>query len=114
MQKNPYKKITVDMGAIKFVAGGAGIMRPGVVSIEDGISSGDIVSIVDQKFGKVLAIGIALFNSQDMRAATSGKVVRNAHAAGDKLWELLKPAPASPPSSVSPPPSAPPEVPPSE
>lgn len=96
IEKNPYKKITVDMGAIKFVAAGADIMRPGVVSIEDGISAGDVVSIVDQKFGKVLAIGIALFNSEEMRAATGGKVVKNAHAAGDKLWELLKPAPAAP------------------
>ena len=105
MANNPYKKITVDMGAIRFVAGGADIMRPGVVAIEEGISSGDIVSIVDQKFGKVLAIGIALFNSADMRAATSGKVVKNAHAAGDKLWELLKPAAI---------PSAPAEAPPKD
>lgn len=102
MQKNPYKKVTVDMGAIKFVAAGADIMRPGVVAIEEGISAGDVVSIVDQKFGKVLAIGIALFNSADMRAATGGKVVKNAHAAGDKLWELLKPAPASAPAPKEP------------
>ncbi|MEM4272291.1 MAG: DUF1947 domain-containing protein [Candidatus Bilamarchaeaceae archaeon] len=107
MQSNPYKKITVDMGAVKFIAGGADIMRPGVVAIEDGISAGDVVSIVDQKFGKVIAIGIALFSSGEMRAAASGKVVKNAHAAGDRLWELLKHA-SSAPQKEHPSPEAPP------
>ena len=87
-----YKKITVDMGAIKFVANGADIMRPGITQIEDGISAGDPVFIVDEKHGKTLAIGVALLNSEEMRAAPGGKVVKNAHAAGDRLWELTKPS----------------------
>jgi len=86
----PYKKVTVDMGALKFVANGADIMRPGITQIEDGISIDDPVLIVDEKHGKILALGIAMFNSQDMRAASSGKVIKNAHAAGDALWEITK------------------------
>lgn len=90
--KPPYKKIAVDMGAIKFIANGADIMRPGITQIEDGISAGDPVLIVDEKHGKTLAIGVALLNSEEMRAAPGGKVVKNAHAAGDRLWELTKPS----------------------
>jgi PUA-domain protein len=86
----PYRKVTVDMGAIKFVANGADIMRPGITQIEDGISIGDPVLIIDETHGKTLALGIALFNSEEMRTASGGKVIRNAHAAGDALWELTK------------------------
>jgi len=86
----PYKKVTVDMGAIKFVANGADIMRPGITQIEDGISSGDPVLIVDETHGKILALGVAMLSSEEMRAASSGKVIKNAHAAGDVLWELTK------------------------
>lgn len=86
----PYKKVTVDMGAIKFVANGADIMRPGITQIEDGISPGDPVLIVDETHGKTLALGVSTLSSEEMRAASSGKVIKNAHAAGDVLWELTK------------------------
>ena len=86
----PYKKVTVDMGAVKFVANGADIMRPGITQIEDGIASGDPVLIVDETHGKTLALGVAMFSSEEMRAAKSGKVIKNAHAAGDALWEFTK------------------------
>jgi len=86
----PYKKVTVDMGAIKFVANGADIMRPGITQIEDGIASGDPVLIVDETHGKILALGVAMLSSEEMRAAQGGKVIKNAHAAGDVLWELTK------------------------
>jgi PUA-domain protein len=88
MENNPYRKVAVDMGAIKFVASGADIMRPGVTRIDEGISAGDPVAVVDEKYEKILAIGIALYSSEEMRSLSSGKVVKNAHAAGDKLWEL--------------------------
>ncbi len=84
----PYKKVTVDMGAIKFVSNGADIMRPGVSSIEDGIEKDDLVLVVDENHGKILALGIALLDSSGMRSASGGKIIKNAHAAGDVLWEL--------------------------
>jgi PUA domain protein len=88
--KVSYPRVTVDMGAIKFVANGADIMRPGIVSVDDGISPGSPVLIVDEKHGKTLAIGVSMLSSEDLRSATSGKVVKNAHAAGDALWEFTK------------------------
>ena len=42
------KKVTVDMGAIRFVTNGADIMSPGIVAADDGIEPGDIVLIIDE------------------------------------------------------------------
>ncbi|MEK6899901.1 MAG: DUF1947 domain-containing protein, partial [Nanoarchaeota archaeon] len=67
------KKIVVDMGAVKFVVNGADIMRPGIVEVEDGIWKDDYVVIVDKNNQKPLAVGIALFGSEEMRAMPSGK-----------------------------------------
>jgi len=85
--KNPFlKKITVDMGAVKFIVNGADIMRPGVTDVEDGINEGDFVIVQDIDNKKPLAIGRALFNSEDMRNQESGKVIKNIHKVGDDIW----------------------------
>jgi len=80
------KKITVDMGAIKFVVNGADIMRPGIVEIEEGIAKDDFIVIIDENNQKPLAVGIALYNSEEMEKVESGKVIRNIHYVGDKIW----------------------------
>ena len=81
------KKITVDMGAVRFVVGGADIMRPGIVEIESEISVGDFVVVVDVQHKKPLAVGIALFSSSEIQQMTTGKVVKNIHYVGDKIWK---------------------------
>ena len=78
-EKQLLKKITVDMGAIKFVTSGADIMRPGITNIDDGLEAGDAVVIVDETHGKALAVGIVLFSSEELRATDKGKVVKNIH-----------------------------------
>ena len=80
------KEIVVDMGAVKFVINGADVMRPGIVEIKEGISKDDFIVIVDVNNNKPLAVGIALLNSEDMRSATAGKVIKNIHHVGDELW----------------------------
>ncbi len=87
LQKSNFlKKITVDMGAVKFVVGGADVMRPGVVEVEDGINAGDFVSIIDVNNKKPLAVGKALFNSKEMRDFKTGRVVKSIHYVGDEIW----------------------------
>jgi PUA-domain protein len=85
--KDILKKITVDMGAVKFVVNGADIMRPGIVEIEDGIIKDDFIVIVDVNNKKPLAVGIALLPTEEMRNATGGKVIQNIHYVGDDLWK---------------------------
>lgn len=82
------KTITVDMGAVRFVVNGADIMRPGIVEIEEGIGKDDFVAVVDKNNRKPLAVGIALFGSEEMKAMASGKVIKNIHYVGDELWRM--------------------------
>jgi PUA-domain protein len=81
------KKIVVDMGAIKFVINGADIMRPGVTAINDGVSKGECIVVVDENNGKPLAVGEALFSSDEMKSMKAGKVIKNIHYVGDELWK---------------------------
>ncbi|NOQ56073.1 MAG: RNA-binding protein [Nanohaloarchaea archaeon] len=82
-----FKKISVDAGAIRFVTKGADVMRPGVTKIDDGISKGDFIIIVDDRFLKPLACGISGYDSAGMRALDKGKVLKNIHFVGDDVWE---------------------------
>lgn len=84
-----FNKITVDMGAVKFVVSGADIMRPGIVSIESKIVAGDFVVVVDVNNKKTLAVGIALFSSAEMQEMKIGKVVKNIHWVGDAVWRKI-------------------------
>ncbi|MFW9908948.1 MAG: DUF1947 domain-containing protein [Candidatus Thorarchaeota archaeon] len=83
-------RISVDMGAIRFVVNGADIMRPGVVSIDDDISADSVVAIVDERHGKPLAVGQALMDSASMRNAEKGKIVKSIHHVNDYLWDFTK------------------------
>ena len=82
------KKITVDMGAVKFVVNGADIMRPGIVEIEEGIAKDEFVAVIDKNNKKPLAVGIALFDAEEIRKMSSGKVIKNIHYVGDELWKM--------------------------
>ena len=83
-------KVVVDMGAVPYICNGANVMAPGVVRIEGKFDKGNLVAVVDERHGKALAIGIALFPSQTMRTLKHGKVVKSVHYVGDKLWNALK------------------------
>jgi PUA-domain protein len=85
--KSILKKITIDMGAVKFIASGADVMRPGITDIQDGIKKEEIVSIVDSNHKKPLAIGRALFEAEEIKSLTSGKVIKNLHYVGDDIWK---------------------------
>jgi PUA domain protein len=78
-------KVVVDMGAIRFVCNGADVMAPGIT--EMGVFDvGDIVVIRDVTHGKALAIGVANRSSGDIEMSKKGKVIKNLHYVGDKLW----------------------------
>jgi len=79
--------VTVDAGAISFVSNGADVMRPGIVDADDAIDDGDLVAIAEESHGKVLAIGRALVDGDDM-VGSEGKVVESVHHVGDDLYEF--------------------------
>jgi len=65
-------------------------MAPGVVQIQGDFGKNDFVLVVDERYGKPLAIGVALTDSQTMRSLKQGKILENVHYVGDKLWNQLK------------------------
>jgi PUA domain protein len=83
-------KIVVDMGAVPYVCKGADVMAPGIVKIEGEFHKGDIVAVVDMKYGKPLALGESLHESETARASKKGAVVKNMHYVSDKIWDLAK------------------------
>ncbi|MGQ4912916.1 MAG: DUF1947 domain-containing protein [Candidatus Thorarchaeota archaeon] len=83
-------RVTVDMGAVKYVVNGADIMRPGITEVDDGIRENSIVAVVDERHGKPLAVGISKMSTQDLRNTSSGKVILSVHHINDPLWDFGK------------------------
>lgn len=85
----PEKKwVTVDMGAVKFLANGADVMSPGIVDADPSVAPGDGVWIRDERNKKPLAVGIAQLTGPEMVQAKSGKAIKTVHFIGDKIWKL--------------------------
>lgn len=85
------KRVVVDMGAVPHVAGGADVMSPGVVRVEGEVRPGELVAVVDERHGKILAVGEALVPGGEM-VGRRGKAVRNLHHVGDRSWRLAEEA----------------------
>jgi PUA domain protein len=80
--------VTVDMGAVKFLANGADVMAPGVVDADPEIKEGMSVWVRDQKNLRPLLVGTALMDGATMVSSKGGKAVKTIHYVGDKLWNL--------------------------
>ena len=85
IKNNFLPKIIIDMPAVKFIANGADVMRPGIKEF-DNFKKNQIIIIVDETHQKPLAIGEALVSSEEMKSLDSGKVIKNLHHVGDKIW----------------------------
>lgn len=79
-------KVVVDMGAIRFVCNGADVMAPGIAEMDE-FDEGSVVVIRDVNHGKALAVGLATKSSAEIETSKKGKVIKNLHYVGDKLWE---------------------------
>lgn len=85
-----FPRIVVNMGAVPHLCNGADLMAPGVVKIEKDYNKGGYVVVVDERHGKPLAVAIALEDSKTARSMIHGKIARNIHYVGDKLWNQSK------------------------
>jgi len=83
-------KVVVDMGAVPYVCKGATVMAPGIVRIEGEFGKGDLVLVVDVKFGKALALGESLMDAEAARQTKKGPVVKTLHYVSDKIWDFTK------------------------
>jgi PUA domain protein len=83
-------KIVVDMGAVPYVCKGATVMAPGIVRVEGNFAKGDLVVVVEVKFGKALAIGESLLTAEEAKQTKKGPVVKTLHYVSDKIWDYTK------------------------
>jgi PUA domain protein len=83
-------KAVVDMGAVPYVCKGANVMAPGIKRFEGEFRKGDLVSVIDEKYGKPLAIGQVVYDAEEVKNVEKGIVVKNTHFVGDRLWNFLK------------------------
>jgi PUA domain protein len=86
----PIKNVIVDAGAVKFIVSGADVMRPGIVEIDPNIKENEPVVIRDINHRKPLAIGLTLFNAEDMKNMSAGKVIKSIHHVGDNFYVFAK------------------------
>lgn len=84
LQKFP--KVTVDMGAVKFMCNGANVMRPGITNFTD-FEKNQIVCVVEESKNKFLAIGKSCVSSKEMDTLSKGEILKNLHYISDKYWE---------------------------
>ena len=83
-------KIVVDMGAVPYVCNGADVMAPGIRRVNGEFAKGDLALIVDEKYGKPIALGESLYEAESVRNIKQGAVVKNLHFVSDKVWNLIK------------------------
>ncbi|MBS7636343.1 DUF1947 domain-containing protein [Candidatus Bathyarchaeota archaeon] len=83
-------KVVVDMGAVPHICNGADVMAPGILRFEREFVKDDIVLVVDEKYGKPIAIGEILYNSDEAVEVKRGAVVKNIHYVGDKIWKAIR------------------------
>lgn len=83
-------QIVVDMGAVPYVCNGADIMAPGLCKITGEFKENDLLQVIDERYGKPLAVGVALFDSRSTRKIEHGKIVKNIHHISDKIWSFIK------------------------
>lgn len=86
---NGLPKVVVDMGAVAHVVNGAQIMRPGIRQFKGSFAKGDLVVIVDEKFNKAIALGLAEMDSESMKLLNKGRAILNLHYVGDELWKAF-------------------------
>ncbi len=83
-------KVVVDMGAVPYVCKGADVMAPGIRGFDGTFGKSDLVFIVDEKYGKPIALGEIAYNSEEVKNVKRGPVVKNVFFVGDRTWNLLK------------------------
>ena len=81
-------KVTVDVGAVPYIAKGAHVMVPGIVSLSRDFKEGAGVAVAEEKLGSIIAVGIALMSSDEIKLSSKGRAIKNIHHVGDKLWKL--------------------------
>ncbi len=80
--------VVVDKGAIRFIVNGADVMRPGIVEIKGDPKQGQVVLVVEETKNSPLALGVILFEKDEIVRKNKGKVIRTLHHLRDDFWNF--------------------------
>lgn len=83
-------KVVVDMGAVPYVCKGADVMAPGIRRFEGRFIKNSIVFVVDERHGKPIAVGVILYDMEEVKNVKHGTAVKNIHYVGDRIWDQVK------------------------
>lgn len=83
-----FPRVVVDMGAVPYICRGADVMRPGIIEVMGEFDSNSFIVIVDEKHKKPLALGLSLYTSKEIEKHSHGKMIKNIHFVGDKIWNF--------------------------
>lgn len=82
--------LTVDRGAVPHITNGADVMRPGVREFNGSFRKGDLISVKEETYRKMIAIVRALEDYETCLSMSKGKVASSAHYVGDNIWKSLQ------------------------
>ena len=83
-----YPVVKVDEGAVKPIATGADVMRPGIREFTGSFKPGDIV-LVKSPSERIIAVAVSLYSSDEVVKMSRGKVLKNIHHVDDEVWRLM-------------------------
>ena len=88
LRYEPVKRyVTIDMGAVPYIANGADCMGPGIVEADPEIAEGDFVWIRDINNKRPLAVVISQRSGEELSKKLPGKAIKALNTVGDKLWK---------------------------
>ncbi len=83
-------KAIVNMGTVPHVCNGADVMAPGVVRFEGKFNREDLVIVCDERHQRPITITTALYTTKEAKKLKHGKILKNVHYIGDKIWNLTQ------------------------
>ena len=84
-----FPRVVIDMGAIPYICKGANIMAPGIVRYEGEFQKNEIVTITEERYNRVIAVGETMYDYNTMKEMAKGEVISNNHFVGDKIWKFI-------------------------
>jgi len=83
-----YPSIYVDAGAVPKILNGASVMVPGIKKMEGEFKPNAKILVRELEKARVIAIGVSLMSSEEIKTSQKGKAVKTLHYLGDEVWAL--------------------------
>jgi PUA-domain protein len=81
--------VIVDIGAIGHICNGADVMAPGIREINGDFKQSSTIVVKEEKYNKSIALGLSIYDVQDLKSIKKGRVIENIHYVGDMFWEII-------------------------